>query len=180
MFSYWENIIIVLFCHDQSVVSILLRHFHVSACIYSFKLIYNNLYTCINLIQTYHQIYHILFFVDLARYVAYVWGWHPPLNPIWKASKDWPIVSPAVKYSIAVSQNSSISIWITRQTEGMVGSSTPLPKFELHGSSNSLTLQSVFGSYLWNRCTSWALPSILLLSSASCCSDRQRLFSSWT
>lgn len=35
-------------------------------------------------------------------------------------------------------------------------------------------------SYLWNLCTSCALPSMLLLSSANCCSERQRLFSSCT
>lgn len=35
-------------------------------------------------------------------------------------------------------------------------------------------------AHLWNRCTSWALPSMWLRSSASCCRERQRLFSSCT
>lgn len=33
-------------------------------------------------------------------------------------------------------------------------------------------------THLWKRCTSWALPSMWLRSSASCCRERQRLFSS--
>lgn len=45
---------------------------------------------------------------------------------------------------------------------------------------HTMCFLTVFSSYLWNRCTSWALPSMLLLSSASCCRDRQRLFSSYT
>lgn len=69
-----------------------------------------------------------------------------------------------------------MALVIRHNSKGLKHSAAPK---SLKVMSDTFCFPTVFGSYLWNRCTSWALPSMLLLSSASCCSDRQRLFNSY-